>query len=136
MDRDRGLTMLSEMLGEEPAREVQQTWKKISPDFEKYVIGFLAGEIWPRTGIDRRTRSLCTIAVLGALGRERGLDLNIRMALRNGASQEEILETLLHLAPYAGFPAAWEGIAMASKIFSEDEESEPIGETAHLTGDR
>ena len=123
MDRDRGLTVLSEMLGEEQAREVQQTWKKISPDFEKYVIGFLAGEIWPRTEIDRRTRSLCTIAVLGALGRERGLDLNIRMALRNGASQAEILETLLHLAPYAGFPAAWEGIAMASKIFSEDEES-------------
>jgi 4-carboxymuconolactone decarboxylase len=123
MDRDRGLTVLSEMLGEEQAREVQQTWKKISPDFEKYVIGFLAGEIWPRTELDRRTRSLCTIAVLGALGRERALDLNIRMALRNGASQEEILETLLHLAPYAGFPAAWESIAMASKIFAETDES-------------
>ncbi len=123
MNRDRGLTVLNEMLGEEQAREVQQTWEKISPDFEKYVIGFLAGEIWPRPQLDRRTRSLCTIAVLGALGRERGLDLNIRMALRNGASQEEILETLLHLAPYAGFPAAWEGIAMASKIFSETKES-------------
>ena len=123
MNRDRGLTVLNEMLGEEQARKIQQTWEKISPDFEKYVIGFLAGEIWPRTQLDRRTRSLCTIAVLGALGRERGLDLNIRMALRNGASQEEILETLLHLAPYAGFPAAWEGIAMASKIFSETKES-------------
>ena len=123
MNRDRGLTVLKEMLGEEQARKIQQTWEKISPDFEKYVIGFLAGEIWPRTQLDRRTRSLCTIAVLGALGRERGLDLNIRMALRNGASQEEILETLLHLAPYAGFPAAWEGIAMASKIFSETKES-------------
>ncbi len=123
MNRDRGLTMLNEMLGEEQARKVQQTWEKISPDFEKYVIGFLAGEIWPRPQLERRTRSLCTIAVLGALGRERGLDLNIRMALRNGASQEEILETLLHLAPYAGFPAAWDGIAMASKIFAETEES-------------
>ena len=123
MNRDRGLTVLNEMLGEEQARKIQQTWEKISPDFEKYVIGFLAGEIWPRTQLDRRTRSLCTIAVLGALGRERGLDLNIRMALRNGASQEEILETLLHLAPYAGFPAAWEGIAMAGKIFSETKES-------------
>ncbi len=123
MNRDRGLTVLNEMLGEEQAKKVQQTWEKISPDFERYVIGFLAGEIWPRPQLDRKTRSLCTIAVLGALGRERGLDLNIRMALRNGASQEEILETLLHLAPYAGFPAAWEGLAMASRIFAETEES-------------
>ncbi len=123
MNRERGLTVLNEMLGEEQARKVRQTWEKISPNFEKYVVGFVAGEIWPRPQLDRKTRSLCTLAVLGALGRERALDLNIRMALRNGASQEEILETLLHLAPYAGFPAAWESIAMASKIFSETDES-------------
>ena len=113
--------MLNEMLGEEQAATAQHTWEKISPDFEKYVIGFLAGEIWPREQLDRKTRSLCTIAALGALGRERGLALNIRMALRNGASKEEILETLLHLAPYAGFPAAWAAIAMANEIFEESE---------------
>jgi 4-carboxymuconolactone decarboxylase len=48
------------------------------------------------------------------------LELNIRMALRNGATREEIIETLLQLAPYAGFPAAWEALAMAHKVFESE----------------
>lgn len=49
------------------------------------------------------------------------------MALNNGASQPEIVETLLHLAPYAGFPASWEGLALAQKVFREADGS-PVGE--------
>ena len=80
MNRERGLRILKEMLGEDQAAQVQRAWQEISPDFEAYVIGFLSGEIWARPGLDRRTKSLCTIAALAALGRQRGLDLNIRMA--------------------------------------------------------
>jgi 4-carboxymuconolactone decarboxylase len=101
------------------AEEVRRRWRALSPDFERYVLGFLAGEIWPRPLLDLRTRSLITIAALAAAARPQGLELNIRMALNNGASRDEIIETLLHLAPYIGFPAAWEALTAAGRVFSE-----------------
>jgi len=120
--RERGLKVMAEMLGQERSRQIREAWQALSPDFERYVVEFLAGEVWDRPGLDRRTKSLCTIAALAAIGRPQGLDLNIRMALRNGASQQEIIETLLHIAPYAGFPACWEGLTMAFKVFNESSE--------------
>ena len=65
-----------------------------------------------------------TIAGLAALGRPNGLRLNIEMALNNGASKEEILETLLQRAPYAGFPACWEGLVIADEVFKERKAAE------------
>lgn len=115
----RGAALLDRMLGAAEARQVRSAWRKLSPDFERYVLGFLSGEVWSRPDLDRRTRSLCTIAALAALGRTNGLALNIRMALRNGATRSEILETLLHIAPYAGFPAAWEALSLAGRVFSQ-----------------
>ncbi len=115
---ERGARLLEKMLGSGDARRVRAAWRKLAPDFERYVITFLSGEIWSRPGLDRRTRSLCTIAALAALGRSSGLALNIRMALRNGATRAEIIETLLHLAPYAGFPATWEALVLAGRIFA------------------
>jgi alkylhydroperoxidase/carboxymuconolactone decarboxylase family protein YurZ len=107
------------MLGRDQAERTRAGWREICPDFEGYVIEFLAGEIWTRPGLDRRTKSLVTIATLAGLGRTLGLELNIRMALHNGATKSEIVETLLHIAPYAGFPACWEGLALADKVFRE-----------------
>jgi 4-carboxymuconolactone decarboxylase len=105
------------MLGEERAREVREAWRKLSPDFAGLVTNFLAGKIWVRPNLDLRTRSLVTIAALAALGRPNGLRLNIEMALNNGATREEIAETLLQMAPYAGFPACWEGLLIADEVF-------------------
>lgn len=122
MNRDRGLKILDEMLGEQGAQEVRQGWQKICPDFEKYVVGFLAGEVWARPQLNRKIKSLCTVAVLAALGRKRAVELNIRMAYQNGVTREELLETLLHIAPYAGFPAAWEAIAQVDEIYSKLEQ--------------
>jgi 4-carboxymuconolactone decarboxylase len=117
--RERGLRVIEEMLGAGRAAEVREAWTALAPDFERYVVEFVAGEVWSRAGLDRRTKSLCTIAALAALGRPQALELNIRIALRNGASREEIVETLLHIAPYAGFPACWEGLTMAYQVFEE-----------------
>lgn len=115
--RERGQKLLEQMVGAEQARQVCEHWREISPDFEEYVVGFLSGEIWSRPGLDRRTKSLVTIATVAALGRTRALELNLRIALNNGATREEVTETLLQIAPYAGFPACWEGLALAAQVF-------------------
>jgi len=117
--KERGLKLLHQMLGPERAEQTRHRWREICPDFEEYVVEFLSGEIWSRPQLDRRTKSLVTIAALAALGRPLGLELNIRMALNNGATKQEIVETLLHIAPYAGFPACWEGLAIADRVFRE-----------------
>jgi 4-carboxymuconolactone decarboxylase len=120
----KGQTLLKEMLGAEQAERIRQSWQGICPDFEQYVMEFLAGEIWARPGLDRRTKSLTTIAALAALGRTLALELNIRFALNNGASRQDITETFLQIAPYAGFPVAWEGLTLAQKVFRECDETQ------------
>ncbi len=114
-----GSEMLRKLLGEERAREVQAAWSKLSPDFAHFVTNFLAGEIWSRPHLDLKTRSLITVAAMTALGRPNGLRLNIEMAVNNGATKAEILETLLQMAPYAGFPACWEGLLVADEVFRQ-----------------
>ena len=116
----RGAELLGRMLGAEQAEQTREAWREISPDFEGYVVEFLAGEIWSREKLDLRTKSLVTIAAVAAMGRTLALELNIRMALNNGATQQDVVETILQIAPYAGFPAAWEGLAMAANVFREE----------------
>ncbi len=111
----RGAELLRDMLAgqDEKAREA---WRALSPDFERYVVSFVAGEVWSRPGLPLKTRSLVTIAAVAALGRKEALALNLRMAVNNGATREEIIETLLQLAPYAGFPACWEALVVAHEV--------------------
>ena len=116
----RGAELLDRMLGAEQAKQTREAWRGISPDFEGYVVEFLAGEIWSREKLDLRTKSLVTIAAVAAMGRTMALELNIRMALNNGATQQDVVETILHIAPYAGFPAAWEGLVIAANVFREE----------------
>ncbi|MGH9431382.1 MAG: carboxymuconolactone decarboxylase family protein [Terriglobia bacterium] len=113
---DKGLDRLRQMLGEGRSEEVRNAWSRLSPDFARLVTNFVAGEIWTRPNLDPRTRSLVTIAAVTALGRPNALRLNIEMALNNGAKKEEILETILQMAPYAGFPACWEGLLIADEL--------------------
>ena len=110
--------MLEQMLGTEKAQEFRPpctTLARLRGIRDRVTFG----EIWSRPGLDKRTKSVITIAALMAMGRRKGLELNIRMGTNNGVTQEEITETLLHLAPYAGFPAAGEALSIAHKVFSE-----------------
>lgn len=118
---EKGLKLLRQMLGEERAEETRKVWQELSPDFERYVIDFLSGEIWSRPGLPLKIKSLVTVSALAALGRTQGLELNIRMALKNGATRDDIMETLIQIAPYAGFPACWEGLIVARKVFDSPE---------------
>jgi len=116
-NKQNGIGLLSKMLGEKDSTATRESWEKITPDLEDYITRFVFGDVWSRPGLDLRTKSLVTIATVAAMGRTLALELNIRMALRNGATDEEIVETLLQIAPYAGFPAAWEALVMARKVF-------------------
>jgi 4-carboxymuconolactone decarboxylase len=113
----KGIEMLQRLLGPERASELLSTWSKLSPDFANMVTGFLAAEVWSRPNLDLKTRSLVTVAALTALGRVNGLRLNIEMALNNGATRAEIIETILQMGPYAGFPAAWDALQNADEVF-------------------
>jgi 4-carboxymuconolactone decarboxylase len=75
--------------------------------------------VWTREGLDRRTRSAVTLAVLTALGRENELALHVRAARTNGLSEQEIAEVLLHTAVYAGVPAANAAFAIAQEVLAE-----------------
>ena len=114
-----GLAILKTMVGPEQADRIRRSWREISPDLERLILEFVAGRIWTRSTLDLKTRSLATVAVLTALGRTNALELNLRMALGNGATREEILEVMLHMAPYAGFPAVWDGMQIASRVLGD-----------------
>ncbi len=120
---DRGREMLDEMLGPEAAAETRSHWQTICPDFGDYVTEFLAGEIWSRDGLDRRTRSLVSIAALASLGRTRALELNLQFAINNGASRRDIVEALLQIAPYAGFPVTWDALARLDQVCPREDDS-------------
>ena len=113
----KGVEQFAQMVGRENIDALREKFQALSPDFERLVMGTIGGEVWNRPGLDLRTRSLCSIAVLAGLGRINALELNIRMALRNGASKEEIVETFFQVAVYAGFAAAWDGLARADEVF-------------------
>src|SRR5436309_1606765 len=111
--------MLKSMVGQTEAEQIRRGWRELSPDLERFILGFVAGQIWTRPTLDLKTRSLCTVAVLTTLARTSALELNVRMALGNGATKEEILEVMLHTAPYAGFPATWDGVKVASRVIND-----------------
>ena len=114
---EKGTEVLQRMLGPERMAEVRAGWSKLSPDFDDLVTNFLAEEIWSRPGLEPKLRSLVTIAAATALGRTSALRLHIEMGLNNGLTEAQIREAFIHLAFYAGFPAAWDALVIANEVF-------------------
>ena len=91
--------------------------------FQRFVTEVAWGSVWAREELDLRTRSLVTIALLAALGRWEQLEGHLRATRNTGATPEEIREALLHVAVYAGVPAANTAFALARKVLAEGESS-------------
>jgi 4-carboxymuconolactone decarboxylase len=117
---DAGMSVRREVLGDEHVdRAIEKTTDFTAP-FQEFITRYAWGGPWSRPGLDRRTRSAITLAVLTALGRENEIAMHVRAALRNGLTQAEIGEVLLHTAVYAGVPAANSAFAIAERTLEGD----------------
>jgi 4-carboxymuconolactone decarboxylase len=115
---ERGKRALDEIDGEGGTRVIAAL-ADIAPDFARYVIEFPFGDIYTRPGLDLRSREIATIAALTALGNAAPqLKVHIAAGLNVGLSREEIVETIMQMAVYAGFPAALNGLFAAKEVFA------------------
>jgi 4-carboxymuconolactone decarboxylase len=123
-DSADGMAVRREVLGDEHVDRAIAGTTDFTADFQDLITRYAWGEIWTRPGLDRRTRSCITLGILAALRAEGELALHVRAALRNGLTPAEIKEVLLHVAVYAGVPAANAAFAVAAPIVAE---SAPVG---------
>ena len=115
----RGWAKLQEVDGD-AGEKVIESLKDIAPDFARYVIEFPFGDVYSRPGLDLKSREIATVAALTALGNAQPqLRVHIHGALNVGCTREEVVEVIMQMAVYAGFPAALNGIAAAKAVFLE-----------------
>ncbi|MFT6908982.1 MAG: 4-carboxymuconolactone decarboxylase [Oleiphilaceae bacterium] len=118
---ESGLKKLNEIDGK-AGQKVIDSLASISPDLAKYTIEFPFGDIYQRPGLDLKSRELATVAALTALGRcLPQLNVHIHGALNVGCKPEEIIEIIIQMAVYAGFPAALNAMFVAKEVFIERE---------------
>jgi 4-carboxymuconolactone decarboxylase len=111
-----GMRTRREVLGGEHVDRAAANTTNFTAAFQDFITRYAWGEIWNRPGLSRPERSMITIALLAALGRDEELALHVRAALRNGLGPDGIAEVLLQVAVYAGVPAANRAFAIASPI--------------------
>jgi 4-carboxymuconolactone decarboxylase len=116
---DTGMRVRREVLGDEHVDRAIDRATSLDAGFQRYITEMAWGSVWSRPDLDRRTRSLITISVLAALGREHELALHLRASRNTGVTDADIAETLLHVAVYAGVPAANTAFAVAKAVFAE-----------------
>ena len=115
----RGLDKLREIDGH-AGEQVLDNLADIAPDFAQYLIEFPFGDIYSRPGLDLKSREIATVAALTAMGHAAPqLKVHIQAALNVGCSQEEVVETIMQMAVYAGFPAALNGLSVAKEVFAQ-----------------
>jgi 4-carboxymuconolactone decarboxylase len=119
---DDGMRIRREVLGDDHVdRAIERTTPE-TEEFQDFITRYAWGEIWARPGLDRRTRSLITIAALVALNREHELAMHLRAALANGVTRDEIKEVLLQSAVYCGVPAANGAFAVFREVLATFDE--------------
>jgi 4-carboxymuconolactone decarboxylase len=116
---ERGLAKLKEIYGEQ-AQVLVTALGEVTPDLSRYVVEFAFGDIHCRSGLNLKSREIAAVAALTALGTAPSqLRAHIHAALSVGCTQEEVVEVILQLALYAGFPATINGMQAAKEVFME-----------------
>jgi len=113
---EAGLAVMRKMFGAALVDERQAAVTEFSRPLEDLVIRYCFGEVWSRPQLDRKTRSMLTLAVLTALGKPNQIRVHVQAAINNGVTQEEIREVLLHAMVYSGVPAGVEAFRVASEV--------------------
>src|SRR6266702_4685596 len=126
---DIGMKVRKEVLGSEHVERVQAHTTEFDADFQRFITESAWGSVWARPDLDRRTRSLVTIAILAALGREE-LAVHLHASRNTGVDPHEIAEVLLHVAVYAGVPAANAAVSLAKQEFDQRESATEEGDPA------
>jgi 4-carboxymuconolactone decarboxylase len=116
---EEGMKMRRAVLGDEHVDRATAAATELDADFQQWITETAWGGVWARPGLDLRTRSLITIAILGGLNHEE-LELHLRAARNTGVSPAEIVEALFHVAIYAGVPAANRAFKVAKRIYEEE----------------
>ena len=117
--RDQGMTTRRAVLGDAHVDRATAATTGFTADFQDLITRYAWGEIWSRPGLDRRTRSCITLAMLAALSHDEELAMHVRAALRNGLSADDIKEVLLQVAVYAGVPAANRAFRVAQQALGD-----------------
>ena len=119
----RGWEMLKKIDGA-VGEAVVDSLRDIAPDFAEYLIEYPFGDIYSRPGLDLKSREIAVVAALTALGHAQPqLKVHIAAARNVGCSEEEIVETIMMMSVYAGFPAALNGLAAAKEVFSREKDA-------------
>jgi 4-carboxymuconolactone decarboxylase len=121
---ERGWAKLAQVDGE-AAEKVLESLAGIAPDLGRYIVEFGFGDIYSRPGLDLKSREIATVAALTAMGNAAPqLKVHINAALNVGVSKAEIVEILIQMVAYAGFPAALNAMALAKEVFATRESRE------------
>jgi 4-carboxymuconolactone decarboxylase len=120
---EQGMSARREVLGDAHVDRANANATGFTAPWQEFITRHAWGAVWTRDGLDRKTRSVITLSVLTALGREHEIAMHVRAALGNGLTQEEIAEVFIHTAVYAGVPTANRAFAIAQRVFDEAEDS-------------
>jgi 4-carboxymuconolactone decarboxylase len=119
-DYTDGMAVRREVLGDAHVDRAVEATTAFTAPFQEFITRTAWGQVWTREGLDRRTRSCVTLALLTALHCHDELPMHVRAARRNGLSPEEIAEVLLHTSVYAGVPAAHAAFKIAEATLAGD----------------
>jgi 4-carboxymuconolactone decarboxylase len=118
---DKGMAVRKAVLGADYVARAEANKTEFDAEWQRYATENAWGAVWARPGLDRKIRSMLTIAMLAALGRPEELALHIRATSNTGVTPAEVKEVLLQVAVYAGAPAANSAFAIAKRIYKEME---------------
>lgn len=118
---ESGRAVILDIWGPDEGADILDRWHDLSPDLERQIVEYMFGDRWAlqAPAPDRKTRSIVHVATLTALHRPTQLRVHVIGALRNGASEREIIETVLQVGLLAGFPTSWDALAVCNEVFRE-----------------
>ena len=115
-DFEKGLATRRQVMGDDFVDRAFGNATPFTQPIQEYITRNAWGDVWQRTGLDRRTRSLITVAMLVAMGKQHELKGHVRGALNNGVTADELQELLLHASIYCGLPTAVEAFRTAAEV--------------------